>query len=259
MAQESTRKVLITLLDDIELLSKELFELATSAQANRLATKGGTSKVSQVLDALVAQNEKFHGMLKTAEEQSVVQLRIDSLNTELDKKNGEILSLQKSLKDAETVLASSVFDAKKKLASIKKAEEKAVTAEDLIRFAHRISSSGAVAAPPTWAPGDPSRRPYPTDTDMRQGLMAKDFDKLRETMLNQTSHSQASQSTPVTTPLSDSQNTGLYSYSFQAQSALDTPNFMSATRNHPMNIKQSNDVEIMSQSDTSSSSSSDEQ
>jgi len=44
---------------------RELFELATSAQANRLATKGGTSKVSQVLDALVAQNEKFHGMLKT--------------------------------------------------------------------------------------------------------------------------------------------------------------------------------------------------
>lgn len=49
--------------------------------------------------------------------------------------------------------ASAVFDAKRKLASVKKAEEKAVSADDLIRFAHRISASGAVAAPPTWAPG----------------------------------------------------------------------------------------------------------
>lgn len=46
-----------------------------------------------------------------------------------------------------------MFEAKKKLESIKKAEERAVTAEELIRFAHRISASGAVAAPPTWAPG----------------------------------------------------------------------------------------------------------
>ena len=53
-----------------------------------------------------------------------------------------------------------MFDAKKKLASITKAEEKAVSADDLIRFAHRISASGAVAAPPTWVPGEPPH-PHP--------------------------------------------------------------------------------------------------
>ena len=46
-----------------------------------------------------------------------------------------------------------MYEAKKKLASINKAEEKAVSADDLIRFAHRISASGAVAAPSTWVPG----------------------------------------------------------------------------------------------------------
>lgn len=49
--------------------------------------------------------------------------------------------------------SSAVFEAEKKLASIKRAEDNAVTAEELIRFAHRISASGAVAAPPTWVPG----------------------------------------------------------------------------------------------------------
>ena len=46
-----------------------------------------------------------------------------------------------------------MYEAKKKLASVNKAEEKAVSADDLIRFAHRISASGAVAAPSTWVPG----------------------------------------------------------------------------------------------------------
>ena len=35
--------------------------------------------------------------------------------------------------------------------------------------------------------GDPSRRPYPTDTEMRQGYMAKPYDKLRESLINQAS------------------------------------------------------------------------
>lgn len=52
-----------------------------------------------------------------------------------------------------TLQAGAVFEAKKKLSSIKKAEDNAVTTEELIRFAHRISASYAVAAPPTWTPG----------------------------------------------------------------------------------------------------------
>lgn len=119
----------------------------------------------------------------------MTQTRIDSLSQELDKRNNEITHLLKNLKEAETALvrtatlrfipnhflfaddpassplycclisklwssqAAAVFEAKKKLTSINKAEDNAVTTEELIRFAHRISASYAVAAPPTWAPG----------------------------------------------------------------------------------------------------------
>lgn len=37
--------------------------------------------------------------------------------------------------------------------------------------------------------GDPSRRPYPTDSEMRQGLIAKNYDKLKESYINQNVHS----------------------------------------------------------------------
>lgn len=41
--------------------------------------------------------------------------------------------------------------------------------DDLI---HRISASNAVSAPLTWQPGDP-RRPYPTDLEMRLGMLGR--------------------------------------------------------------------------------------
>lgn len=57
--------------------------------------------------------------------------------------------------------ATAIYQAKQKLQSINRANRRPVSSEDLIKFAHRISSSNAVCAPLTWQPGDP-RRPYPT-------------------------------------------------------------------------------------------------
>ena len=49
--------------------------------------------------------------------------------------------------------STAIFQAKQKLESINKANEKRISSEDLIKFAHRISASNAVEAPPTWQPG----------------------------------------------------------------------------------------------------------
>lgn len=45
--------------------------------------------------------------------------------------------------------------------------------------------------------GDP-RRPYPTDGEMRQGLLAQNFEKLKESYLNQ--NNQALHNPGVSTP-----------------------------------------------------------
>nr|XP_044995149.1 mediator of RNA polymerase II transcription subunit 4-like [Jaculus jaculus] len=79
---------------------------------------------------------------------------------------------QKLLQPEEENQATAVYQAKEKLKSIEKARKGAISSEELIKYAHRISASNAVCAPLTWVPGDP-RRPYPTDLEMRSGLLGQ--------------------------------------------------------------------------------------
>ena len=46
-----------------------------------------------------------------------------------------------------------IYQAKQKLELIKHLNEQRTSSEELIKYAHKISASNAVAAPATWAPG----------------------------------------------------------------------------------------------------------
>jgi len=46
-----------------------------------------------------------------------------------------------------------VFQAKQKLNSVNKANIGKISSEELIKYAHKISASNAVAAPPGWSIG----------------------------------------------------------------------------------------------------------
>lgn len=61
-----------------------------------------------------------------------------------------------------------IYQARQKLKSINAANKRPVNSEELVRYAHRISSTHAVSAPVTWQQGDP-RRPYPTGWWGQQG------------------------------------------------------------------------------------------
>lgn len=50
----------------------------------------------------------------------------------------DIFQLQRQLKDAEQILATSLYQARQKLASIVKSRKKPVSSEELIKFAHRL-------------------------------------------------------------------------------------------------------------------------
>lgn len=69
-------------------------------------------------------------------------------------------------------MSTAIFQARRKLASINQANKRPVSSEELIKYAHRISSANAVSAPLTWCIGD-VRRPYPTDIEMRNGFLGK--------------------------------------------------------------------------------------
>jgi len=49
--------------------------------------------------------------------------------------------------------ATAIYQAKQKLHTIYQANNRKISSEELIKYAHKISASNAVAAPPTWAVG----------------------------------------------------------------------------------------------------------
>ena len=79
-------------------------------------------------------------------------------------------ALTTQLKEAESLLSSTIYQAKQKLENISRTAP--VASEDLIKYSHKISASNAVCAPLNWLQGDP-RRPYPTDIEMRGGFLAR--------------------------------------------------------------------------------------
>lgn len=252
-------------------LGRELFEKSVVQKSEKLSQ----AEQSQLIQLLMSKNEEFketyevcmrwdiedklypwnylnssnYFSVKLAIEQGEIEANMMELAEDVHREDEEVQALEKCLKEAETLLSTALFQAKQKLDQMTKAQEHSVSSEDLIRFAHRISSTNAVAAPSNWTPGDP-RRPYPTDLEMRMGFLGK----LNESPASATSSSFLefpNNGFPFGTS-GGSENPILVSGSY-----VHPPHFSTAvgvdpsTRNHE-------DVDLMS-SDSSSTSSSDSQ
>jgi len=175
----ATKEIILRLLDDFENTSKELIDNIAAVAAQRGPKNDLIQTVSETVEKLISKDHEIQSAVKVAEQQILIQQQIVQIRDEISRKDQDILLLQSQLRDAEQILANALFEAKKKLNATKEANNAAVSSEDLIKFAFRISSSNAVEAPPDWQPGDP-RRPYPLDFVMRSGILGQ---------LSQQSHS----------------------------------------------------------------------
>nr|CAG4638745.1 EOG090X0DX5 [Cyclestheria hislopi] len=254
-SQKSTREVLLNLIDDVELIARELVD-------NLIAQKHQkpiTTEHSILVELLLQKDSDLKSALKLVEEQGVLQQKMVALEAEVERNDNEIRHLQKQLKEAEQLLATAIFQAKQKLQSISRANRKPVSSEELIKFAHRISASNAVCAPLNWQQGD-LRRPYPTDIEMRLGFLGRLGDS------NVNGHMPSHGGFPDLLhrpnhplPQSTVPNSQAGTYSWLSQGDLHMP--MSAPHAGvamETKKKESDDVDVMS-TDSSSSSSSDSQ
>ncbi|XP_073255372.1 mediator of RNA polymerase II transcription subunit 4-like [Porites lutea] len=171
--ERSTKDVINTILDDYEKLTKELFESLSAASLYRTSKQDASSgDMTKAVDQLIAKDRELQLAVKQVQEQQARQKEIQTVKEDISKKDQEILNLESQLKEAEKILSQALFQAKKKLSAINQANKGIVSSEELIKYAHRISSSNAVEAPVSWMPGDP-RRPYPQDIEMRSGLLGR--------------------------------------------------------------------------------------
>ncbi|KAM4795391.1 mediator of RNA polymerase II transcription subunit 4 [Rhinophrynus dorsalis] len=169
VCEKSTKERLLSVLDDLEVLSRELIEMLALSRNQKLSQPG---EENQILELLIQRDGEFQELMKQAFNQRKVHQEMQLLEKDVEKRDSDIQQLQKQLKEAEHILATAVYQAKEKLKSIEKARKGSISSEELIKYAHRISASNAVCAPLTWVPGDP-RRPYPTDLEMRSGLLGQ--------------------------------------------------------------------------------------
>ncbi|XP_014283898.1 mediator of RNA polymerase II transcription subunit 4 isoform X1 [Halyomorpha halys] len=248
----STGEKLLAIIEDISLISKEIIENTIAMKHQKLL---GAEQVL-LTELLVLKDNELKETLKLAAEQAEINQKMDLLRAEVDKLDQDIQNLQRQLKEAEQILATAIYQAKQKLQSINRANKRPVSSEDLIKFAHRISSSNAVSAPLTWQPGDP-RRPYPTDIDMRVGFLGRLSDMpLNGHMLQQpNSLGDMHRTGHHPEPPASQQNQFAWHPSGEIHMSVGQGTVPMDTRNH---TKDNEDVEVMS-SDSSSSSSSDSQ
>ncbi|CAH1975675.1 unnamed protein product [Acanthoscelides obtectus] len=251
MSQISTKEKLLYIIDDIELISKEIIENAIAPKSAKLSGP----EYAQLTELLVAKDNELKETLKLAAEQAQINKKLDNLKAEVERQDQDINDLQRQLKEAEQILSTAIYQANQKLASIARANKRPVHSEELIKFAHRISASNAICAPLTWQQGDP-RRPYPTDIEMRLGLLGRLSDPINGHLLAQQNSMSDLHRTghPGEIPASQ-QNQFAWHPSGEMHITVGQGTVPMDTRNH----KQENeDVEVMS-TDSSSSSSSDSQ
>nr|CAH7745043.1 unnamed protein product [Callosobruchus chinensis] len=164
----------------MELISKEIIENAIAPKSAKLSGP----EYAQLTELLVAKDNELKDTLKLASEQAQINKKLDNLKAEVERQDQDINDLQRQLKEAEQILSTAIYQANQKLSSIARANKRPVHSEELIKFAHRISASNAICAPLTWQQGDP-RRPYPTDIEMRLGLLGRLSDPINGHLLAQ--------------------------------------------------------------------------
>lgn len=254
MSSVSTKEALLTLIDDVEIIARQLVENSVAPKHQRLSAQ----ELEAIIQLLIAKDADLKKTIKVASEQAAVGRVMGEVQAELAKVDGAIHNLEQQLYDAHYSLSMGIYQARQKLKSINAANKRPVNSEELVRYAHRISSTHAVSAPVTWQQGDP-RRPYPTDLEMRAGFLGQNGQLL---------HSQSPLSDPLARhhhhPDSSQGGVGVFAWQPSGECAIMTGGGTgpgAAGPPHPAAVvqkKQQDDVEVMS-TDSSSSSSSDSQ
>lgn len=259
------RDALLNTVNDVELISKELFEYFLAPKHIRQGLIDG----NQLAELLVKKDHELKQEIENARDQEIIQSKIEILRVEVEKYDEELCQLQKNLKEAEHILATGIYQARQKLSLIEKANSHPISTEELIKYAHKISADHSVASPYNWEIGD-QRRPYPTDYEMKSGLLANSNDANLSSLLQQQQNQynvqqnqQMQQDPPQARPASSaSASSSPYPWNTQSYDVKPNVNSLGGSFDHHLDVKTNNkdndDVEVMS-TDSSSSSSSDSQ
>ncbi|XP_037930012.1 mediator of RNA polymerase II transcription subunit 4-like [Teleopsis dalmanni] len=147
---------MLQIIDDIELISKEIIEKLIKPQC----TEESLKERSALVDLLLYKHKELQDCHDIALEQCEIQNEIDKINAEINEVQREIVKDSKKLMEVEAKLTNAVYDVQQCLKTYKEAKQRPIDTEEAIKFAYEIANST-------------KEHPYPSLTQMKAGFLGK--------------------------------------------------------------------------------------
>jgi mediator of RNA polymerase II transcription subunit 4 len=160
-----TRRKLDLLLQEMDTICREII-----SQLYNSSTTQNNLDTQTLIDMFIERQDYLTQQIHIVRQQQELERQLQIKRDEILKCDRALRCLQTYLLQAVQVLSSAVYQAREKLSNIRRA--KTFPSETIIRYAHQLASSYSTIAPDNWQQGD-IRRPYPTNIDMRRGILGR--------------------------------------------------------------------------------------
>jgi mediator of RNA polymerase II transcription subunit 4 len=161
-----TRRKLELLLQDMDTLSREII----SQLHNSSSIINDKLDTQTLINMFVERQDYLTQQIHIVHQQQELERQLQIKRDEILKCERALRCLQTYLLQATQVLSSAIYQAREKLTNIHQA--KTFSSDTIIRYAHQLALCYSTVAPENWQQGD-IRRPYPTNIDMRRGLLGR--------------------------------------------------------------------------------------
>jgi mediator of RNA polymerase II transcription subunit 4 len=158
-----TRRKLDLLLQEMDTICREII-----SQLYNTSSTNNNFDTQTLIDMFIERQDCLTQQIHIVRQQQELERQLQIKRDEILKCDRALRCLQTYLLQAVQVLSSAVYQAREKLTNIRRA--KTFPSESIIRYAHQLASCYSTIAPDNWQQGD-IRRPYPTNIDMRRGLL----------------------------------------------------------------------------------------
>ena len=162
-----TRQKLELILQEMDTISREIISQLHQSSSSTL---NPNSDIQTLTDMLIERQDCLTQQIVVVRYHQQLEEELQFKREEILKCEGALHCLQTYLLQAVQVLSSAVYQAREKIENIHKA--KSFSSESIIRYAHQLATCYSTTAPENWQQGD-IRRPYPTNIQMQQGLLAR--------------------------------------------------------------------------------------
>jgi carboxylesterase type B len=194
-----TRRKLDLLLQEMDTICREIIsQLYNSSSTNN------NLNTQTLIDMFIERQDYLTQQIHIVRQQQELERQLQIKRDEILKCDRALRCLQTYLLQAVQVLSSAVYQAREKLSNIRRA--KTFPSEIIIRYAHQLASCYSTIAPDNWQQGD-IRRPYPTNIDMRRGLLGHISEQTLQQQQQQLNIQNPTINTTTVVDLSTSQNT----------------------------------------------------